>query len=112
MPAGKRTPDAKKNRRAFPRWQAPFEVRLKKGDTVAVGKPIEISEGGLSAHFDGCAFKPGEELELEYRLEGGQNWVKVRSAVRHSAADRIGVEFLNLKRADRLKIVDLLVAKA
>lgn len=100
------------NRRAFPRWPAPYEVRYGLGkDKLIDGKGVEIGEGGLSF----VAAEPVQretEMIVEYRLSGSTpaEWVRVKSIVRHSDGNTTGVEFLNLRRADRLKIVDFVSA--
>ena len=100
------------NRRAFPRWAAEFEVRYGKGKELKAGTPIEIGEGGLS--LGGETLYPKEtELNLEYRLlsQEESGWVKVKGVVRHVTDRFMGVEFLNLRMNDRLKIVDHIMAK-
>jgi hypothetical protein len=100
------------NRRAFPRWRAPIEVKYQVAKEQLIGTPVEIGEGGLS--FIGHEpIQRETELTVEYRLiaEGIEpEWVKVKSIVRHSDGKITGVEFLNLRRADRLKIVDFVMA--
>jgi c-di-GMP-binding flagellar brake protein YcgR len=95
-----------RNRRAFPRWPAEFEVRYKHKSQVYNGVPIDIGENGLSMEVD----QPpplGQEIDLEYRLlDSGDQFVHVKVMVKHIEDNRCGVEFLNLRRADRLKIVD------
>lgn len=94
------------NRRAFPRWPGEFEVRGSVNKKTFEGVPHEISEGGLSFSVD-MDMVPGTLLDLEYRLLADPDkWTKVRAVVRHNRENRVGVEFLNLKLADRLKIVD------
>ena len=100
------------NRRAFPRWEAPFDVRYGIGKEMWDGKSIEIGEGGISFRCE----KPlpiESEVNLEYRLHEGEagRWVKVKAVVRHIKGDAMGVEFLNLRMAERLRIVDFVSAK-
>lgn len=111
MPQGKRTSAGHHNRRAFPRWQASVELRLVRGKSVIAVAAEEISEGGLSFRSPE-ALAVEDILDLEFRLDGSEGWTRVRCAVRHISGDRVGVEFLTLKRADRLRIVDLLAASA
>ena len=118
MPLHRRKPESADkdkrsiNRRAFPRWPAPYEVRYGLGkDKLKEGKGVEIGEGGLS--FVGAEpIQLESELLIEYRLSGSEpaEWVRVKSIVRHSHGNTTGVEFLNLRRADRLKIVDFVSA--
>jgi hypothetical protein len=94
-----------RNRRAFPRWPAEFEVRFKNSGKTVIGTPIEIGENGLSMLVE--EFPPQDvEFDLDFRLEPADEWVAVKVMVRHIAEGRCGVEFLNLKRTDRLKIID------
>jgi hypothetical protein len=100
------------NRRAFPRWTAPFEVRytVSKGKAMD-GKPLEIGEGGLS-FVAADPIQRETEMVVEYKLSASDSsdWVRVKSVVRHSDGNTTGVEFLNLRRADRLKIIDFVSA--
>lgn len=98
------------NRRAYPRFSAMFEVRYAENkDPMQTGKPLEISEGGLS--FDTTDLLPLETaVNVEFKLDGAKEWVKVKGVVRHSKGKQLGVEFLNLRISDRLKIVDLMAA--
>jgi hypothetical protein len=96
------------NRRAFPRWPAQFEVCFGAGFEMTMASAIEIGEGGLSFHSEN-AIALESEINVEYRLEA-DDWVKVRAVVRHVKDGKIGVEFLNLRRDDRLKILDFISA--
>jgi hypothetical protein len=101
-----------RNRRAFPRWKTDFEVRYQSGkEMIKAAEPYEIGEGGLSF---GAAepISMDTELAVEYRLSAASDWVKVKAIVRHVQGKRIGVEFLNLHRPDRLKIIDHISAGA
>ena len=93
------------NRRAYPRWSAQFEVRYTVDRKLVTGTPVEMAEGGMSFLGEDIPAM-GTELDLEYRLASEKNWVKVKAAVRHIRDRHVGVEFLNLKLADRLKIVE------
>jgi len=99
------------NRRAYTRFASTFEVRYAEGkDPLQTGKPMEISEGGLSLETEDLL--PLEtHVNVEFKLEGSKEWVKVKSVVRHSEGKKLGLEFLNLKMHDRLKIVDYMAAK-
>ena len=100
----------KGNRRAFPRWKMDFEVRYQVNDKWLEGKPSEIGEGGLSLFAEKLV--PLEsEIFVQYRLGGKESkdgWITVKSIVRHAQDDSLGVEFLNLHRLDRLKILDFI----
>ncbi len=100
----------KGNRRAFPRWKMDFEVRYQVNDKWLEGKPSEIGEGGLSLFAEKLV--PLEsEIFVQYRLGGKESkdgWITVKSVVRHAQDKSLGVEFLNLRRQDRLKILDFI----
>src|SRR6266481_774169 len=83
------------NRRAYPRFSAMFEVRYAENkDPMQPGKPMEISEGGLS--FETQDLLPLEtQVNVEFKLSGAKDWVKVKGVVRHSKDKQLGVEFLN-----------------
>ena len=103
MPSDRRA----SNRRAFPRWSADFSVRYNDGGNFLDGKPVEIGEGGLS--FVGAKpFPLGTNMEVEFRLGDAPDWVRIKGVVRHSDGNTTGIEFLNLRRADRLKLVDFM----
>jgi c-di-GMP-binding flagellar brake protein YcgR len=120
MSISKKTPipvpedNRKGNRRAFPRWQADFEVRYGLGKDLLVGTPFEIGEGGLSFQVEKM-FPLESEVDIQYRLgrsDSKEEWVSVRGVVRHAAEQTLGVEFLNLRRNDRLKIIDFINERA
>jgi hypothetical protein len=94
------------NRRAFPRWPAEFEARIISGSHAYPVEPIEIGECGLSMKIGAdLPFQP--EFDLEFRLLAPMSdWVRVKVTLKHVDSERCGVEFLNLRREDRLRIVD------
>lgn len=98
------------NRRAFPRLTLPHEIRFGQAREMVAAEPLEIGEGGLS--FSSDMALPLESLSnVEFRLQPGDEWIKVRCVVRHSNKEKLGLEFLNLRMSDRLKIVDFMMAK-
>jgi hypothetical protein len=96
------------NRRAFPRWPAQFEICFSAGGDMIKADAVEIGEGGLSFYSD-YPLDLDSELNIEYRLETG-DWVKLKAVVRYMKDGKIGVEFLNLRLSDRLKILDFISA--
>ena len=103
----------KGNRRAFPRWKADFEVRYGVGAEMLPAKPNEIGEGGLSLIVEKL-YPLESEVNIQYRLSGSDSkddWIKVKSIVRHAVGKSLGVEFLNLRRHDRLRILDFINGK-
>ena len=100
------------NRRAFPRWERPFEVRYGKDKDLAAGQGVEISESGMAFTGD-VPYDVGAELDLRYRLNPEEDWVRVKAVVRHIEGNIVfGVEFLNLRLPDRLNILDYVSAKS
>ena len=101
----------KANRRAFPRWEFPFEVRYGKGQDLSIGQGVEIGEAGMAFTGDRM-YESGEELDLRYRLNPEEGWVQVKAVVRHLEGKILfGVEFLNLRLPDRLNILDYISEK-
>ncbi len=100
-----------KNRRAFPRWETPFEVRYGLGKDLYPGQGVEIGEAGMAFTGD-THYEPGTEIEVRYRLNPEEDWVKVKAVVRHlEGSILLGVEFLNLRLPDRLNILEYVSAK-
>jgi hypothetical protein len=92
------------NRRAYPRWPATFEVKFHIGKETFAAGSIDICEGGVRISADRMPALESE-IEIEFRLAPEEPWVRVRAVVRHAEAGQIGAEFLNLRMADRLRIV-------
>ena len=100
------------NRRAFPRWELPFEVRYGKGTELSPGQGVEISESGMAFTGD-MPYDVGAEIDVRYRLNPEEEWVRVKAVVRHIEGNIVfGVEFLNLRLPDRLNILDYVSAKS
>jgi hypothetical protein len=102
-----------RNRRAFPRWAAQFELRFGTGKGLATAEVIEIGQGGMSFYSDE-PIALESEINIEYRLNANDvdepRWVRLKAVVRHVQGGKIGVEFLNLRRSDRLGILDFIAA--
>ncbi len=99
------------NRRAFPRWETPFEVRYGVGKDLVPGQGVEIGEAGMAFTGD-RTYEPGEEIDVRYRLNPEEDWVKVKAVIRHLQNRLLfGVEFLNLRLPDRLNILDYVSEK-
>jgi len=99
------------NRRAFPRWETPFEVRYGIGNDWSQGQGVEIGEAGMAFTGDRM-YDVGAELDVRYRLHPEEEWVKVKAVVRHVEGKILfGVEFLNLRLPDRLNILDYVSEK-
>jgi hypothetical protein len=98
------------NRRAFPRWPYPFDLLYGPALERRSAEPLEIGEGGLS-FLTTSRLEIDSEINVEFRLGPEQEWVLVRCRVTHSDGKKIGAEFLNLRMADRLRIVDFMTAR-
>ena len=106
-----------RNRRAFPRWAARFEMRFGTGAELATAEVIEIGQGGMSFYSD-QPIEQESEIAIEYRLNvndiddarKSSGWVRLKAVVRHAQGGKIGVEFLNLRRSERLQILDFIAA--
>jgi hypothetical protein len=98
-------------RRAFPRWPAPFTVVCRDASGAATCRATDISESGIA--FTGEKDYPmGAEIDVEYRLNPNHRPIQVRAVVRTKWGDRTGVEFLNLTVWDRLRILEFETSKA
>jgi hypothetical protein len=111
MPGGRRTAMTRTNRRAFPRFSTRFAVCLVTDRVTVPAEPVELSEAGLSCRSTE-KFEVGERITVEFKLEDAAEWIRVKCAVRHADKGHTGVEFLNLRRHDRLKIIDVIAATA
>lgn len=81
------------DRRRTSRCPVQFEILYGIGDNLIAGEGYDFGGGGLG--FIGPKQYPsGAELELRYRLQTDQEWIKVRALVRHRQGNRMGVEFL------------------
>lgn len=108
--SGRHTDPQAMNRRAFPRWPLPFDLLYGKTTDRRSVEPLEIGEGGLS--FRTTSLVPLDtEIHIEFRLGPHEEWVHVKGVVRHAEGKKVGVEFLNLRMADRLRIVDFMSLK-
>lgn len=94
-------------RRAFPRWPVALtcQTNARKGSFPGVIREITESGMGLLSAYDSAV---GEELTVAWRIESGTEPLHVDCVVRNSRPDRTGVEFLNLKMKDRLRISRLI----
>ncbi len=96
-------------RRAFPRWPVALtcQTNSKKGSFPGVIREITESGMGLVSAYDS---ELGEEYTVAWRIESGAEPLHVDCVVRNSKPERTGVEFLNLKMEDRLRIARMIGA--
>lgn len=97
------------NRRAFPRWKAEFDVRYGISGKVHHTRGCEIGEEGIS-FFSPAPPELSSQIDVAYRLEENADWTEVKALVCHIDGDSVGVEFLNLRRADRMRILEFVCA--
>lgn len=98
------------NRRAFPRWPVPYDLIYGRVQERRSAEPLEIGEGGLSFRTS-SEVKVGSEIYVEFRFGPEEEWINVLCTVHYVEDKKVGVEFLNLRTADRLRIIDFITAK-
>lgn len=105
MTAGTDTFIRTEERRAFRRWPVALEAACDTGLRNLKGKIVEISEAGLAFQTD-SPLPVGSEIVLEYGLNTKSEPIKVTGLVRQNTRHIKGVQFLNLKMNDRLRILN------
>lgn len=95
-----------RERRAFPRWQAAFPVLYGDGDQFRLGAAVDLSEDGLC--FAGeCDLMKDGIVSLQMQVGSSpSDWIRVRALVRRVEPLRTAVQFLDLGRADRLRMIE------
>lgn len=96
-------------RRAFPRWSVALtcQTNARKGSFPGVIREITENGMGLVSAYDSAV---GEEFTVAWRVESGLEPLHVDCVVRNTSPDRTGVEFLNVKLRDRLRIARMIGA--
>lgn len=96
-------------RRAFPRWPVALtcQTNAKKGSFPGVIREIAEAGMGLVSAYDS---EVGEEFTIAWRVESGLEPLHVACVVRDTTPHRTGVEFLNLRMQDRLRIARMIGA--
>ena len=96
-------------RRAFPRWPVALtcQTNVKKSSFPGVIREITENGMGMVSAYDSAI---GEELTVAWRIESGIEPLHVDCVVRNSSPARTGVEFLNLRMKDRLRIARMIGA--
>lgn len=89
--------------RRFPRWPISVEARLYGKEASAKALVIEMSEGGLRAATP-LSCQVGDELVIGWRFTQEGDPFQFTGTVRYQTPEGIGIEFLNLAPADRLKL--------
>ena len=94
-------------RRVFPRWLVDMPVRYRRGWSWSNGRTREISEGGLSVV--GPSPPLGSEIEVEFGASGDP--LRLPAVIKYRLASHFGVQFLRVRRADRLSLSEILGAQ-
>jgi c-di-GMP-binding flagellar brake protein YcgR len=95
-------------RRTAVRGGVAIPVTAKYGGKELTGETVDLSEGGLRAHFDGHGTPPegGERLDLVIRLEQGAVTTKaeVMRAQAHGSAWLLSIRFTTIEERDQDRI--------
>ena len=97
-------------RRVNPRANAQFEVRYgASGEELHDAKTCDISATGIGL-MGPKQYPVGAEIELRFRSPEGAkgDLLTMRATVRHSTANRMGLEFVNVPSSDHLRIRDMI----
>ncbi len=92
-------------RRAFFRWPVALAGQIYATDGSSACLIHDISEDGLSFASRHSA-QLDEELTVAWKLDPHEPPVQVQCLVRDDNPDHTGVQFLNLTRVDRLRVID------
>lgn len=82
-----------------------FAVRYGTKDEMLEGRGTDVSEKGIG--FKGTKIFPeGTSVELKFSL-GSNNaeWFTAQGVVRDVAEERMGVEFVNMSEAERMRLL-------
>lgn len=97
---------ASRERRAFPRWHAAFPVLHGDGEQFELGAAVDLSEDGLCFAGD-CHYAQDSVVTLQMQVGASAgDWIRVRAVVQRAEPLRTAVQFLDLSRADRLRLLD------
>lgn len=95
-----------RERRAFPRWQAAFPVLHGNGEEFQMGAAVDLSEEGL-CFLGPCGYALDSVVHIQMQVgPTPADWIRVRALVHRSDLARTAVQFLDLSRADRLRLLD------
>ncbi len=106
-PAG--TGTTKGQRRAFPRWKTSFPVLHGFGVPDMGCEASDVSDEGM-AFQSRVPYPTGTKIIVEMQLPTGP--IRVNAVVKHCGHGTVGVQFLNLSRADRLALSEFCYAQA
>ena len=90
-------------RRAFPRWPVAIEGRCYGRIGSSKCLITEMSENGI-AIVTGQSLRIGEVLTAAWCLDGDPTPLQIHGVVRDTTTVTVGLEFLDITLADRLRI--------
>jgi c-di-GMP-binding flagellar brake protein YcgR len=71
----------------------------------------ELSETGMTV-VTGRQSSLGEELTSAFQLDSADQPFQLHTVVRHRSAQHTGLEFLNITRVDRLRLLSFIVGRS
>jgi hypothetical protein len=92
--------DAMEERRASPRFPIRWEIHCETGIQVLQVQGFDLNEDGLS-FLTSATLPVNTEAVLRYRFSAEDPLVTARVLIRYQVADRVGVQFLDLKHEPR-----------
>lgn len=95
--------------RRFRRWPVALEGRVYGVQGAAKALISELGEGGLKA-ATGISCRVGEEVVISWHLTP-EHPFQITGSVRYRVADGIGIQFLDISPADRVRIQHFCVTK-
>lgn len=105
LPAGVGSTGGK---RAFPRWKVHIPVLYGVGTPTALGTVLDLCDEGLGFRGERL-YRVDSVLDLELQLDEAA--IPIKALVRRCSDGVVGVQFLNLSRTNRLRIIDYCLGK-
>jgi len=98
---------AKDNRRRWSRFSMEMRVELYAGqrEPKVYGRAVDLSEGGISV-LTVDELKIGEQLTIAFTIPQTNQPFRFESVVRTKEGYKYGLEFLNVRQADRKELAD------
>lgn len=95
------------NRRRWPRFPMEMRVELFAGqrEVKAYGRAVDLSEGGLSV-LTVDKLKIGEQFTIAFTIPQTNQPFRMECVVRTQEGYRYGLEFLNVRQADRKELAE------
>lgn len=95
-------------KRAFPRWKIHLPVLYGVGAPTALGTVIDLNDEGLGFRCE-RQYRVDTVLDMELQLDEAA--IPVKAVVRRCLDGVVGVQFLNLSRSKRLRVIDYCLGK-